>query len=267
MTRDRWPALKRSLPHHRPPVVLVDNGSADGTPALVARHFPDVEVVALGRNEGAVARNVGVLHANTPYVAFADDDSWWAPGATDAAADLFDAHPSLALVAARVLVGEEEREDPICAAMADSPLPGGDAVAGRPILGFLACGSVVRREAFLGAGGFDPVVFFMGEEERLALDLRADGWELRYVPDVVAHHHPAGAGADPRKVVRIERNLLLTALLRRPWPVVARQAWGFLTGARPGRAGVTAAARAVPGVLSARRSLPAAVERERRLLG
>ena len=42
---------------------------------------------------------------------------------------------------------------------------------GRSVLGFLACGAVVRRSAFVQAGGFDPVVHFGGEEERLALDL------------------------------------------------------------------------------------------------
>ena len=59
------------------------------------------------------------------------------------------------------------------------------------MLGFLACGAVVRREAYLAAGGFDDVVFFMGEEERLALDLATLGWGLAYVDEVVAHHHPS----------------------------------------------------------------------------
>lgn len=267
MTRDRWPSLRRSLPRHEAPVVLVDNGSTDGTPALVARHFPDVDVVALRRNEGAVARNVGVLRARTSYVAFADDDSWWAPGATDHAADLMDEHPALGLVAARVLVGEADREDPINAAMDASPLPGARDVPGRPVLGFLACGAVVRREAFLSAGGFDPVIFFMGEEERLALDLRSAGWELRYVSDVVAHHHPSGAGTDPAKVARADRNRLLTALLRRPWPVVADELRRLGTAGAPGRAAVRAAWSALPGAVAGRRPLAAGLEAERRLLG
>jgi len=127
MTRDRWPDLQGSLPRHEAPVILIDNGSTDGTPDLVRRNFPDVEVVELGSNHGSVARNIGVGRARTPYVAFADDDSWWAAGAVEQVADLFDAHPRMAVLAARMLVGEEEEPDPVCALMAQSPLsPVGD---------------------------------------------------------------------------------------------------------------------------------------------
>ena len=266
MTRDRWPALQHSLARHSGPVVLVDNGSTDGTPRLVAEHFPDVELVALGENRGAVARNIGVRRAGTPYVAFADDDSWWAPGATGLAAQVLDEHPGVGLLAARILVGGPEREDPVCAVMAASPLPRAPGLPGPPVLGFLACGAVVRREAFLSAGGFDPVVFFMGEEERLALDLRAAGWQLCYVPTVVAHHHPPAARADQAKLVRAERNRLLTALMRRPWPVVAGEVVRALAGGPVPQAGVRAGLAAVPDALMARRPLPGGVEAERRLL-
>ncbi|MGN6250824.1 MAG: glycosyltransferase family 2 protein [Marmoricola sp.] len=267
MTRDRWPQLQRSLPHHTGPVVLVDNASVDGTPELVAEHFPEVEVVALAGNRGAPARNIGVRRARTPYVAFADDDSWWAPGATSRAADVLDRFPRLGLLAARVLVGDAQREDPVCAEMAHSPLPAGPGLPGPPVLGFLACGAAVRREAYLGAGGFDDVVFFMGEEERLALDLHAAGWQLCYRSDVVAHHHPGGGGPDPAKVARIHRNRLLTTVMRRPWSVVAATAYDVLRAGRTGRAGLRAALPALPAAVRARRPLPPATERARRLLG
>src|SRR5690349_9950310 len=78
-TRNRREELLRSLGHHRAPVILVDNGSDDGSVAAVRERYPWVEVVDLGRNLGAVGRTIGVERATTPYVAFADDDSWWAP--------------------------------------------------------------------------------------------------------------------------------------------------------------------------------------------
>ena len=267
-TRDRWPDLTRSLPRHEPPVLLVDNGSTDGTPALVRQHFPDVRVVELPGNLGAVARNLGARDAGTPYVAFADDDSWWAPGALDRAAEHFDASPRLGLLAGRILVGPEERLDPVCAEMAHSSLPADPALPGPAVLGFVACGAVVRREAHLAAGGFDDVVVFPGEEARLAIDLATLGWGLSYVDDVVAHHHPSAtrdARADRRTA--IARSRLLTDVMRRPWPVVARTGWSLTTAGPAERRGVAQALPRLRRALGRREVAPPAVEAALRLLG
>ncbi|WP_067184904.1 glycosyltransferase family 2 protein [Microtetraspora niveoalba] len=265
-TRDRRDDLARSLPRHEAHVILVDNGSTDGSPEFVREHFPQVEVIELGRNMGAPARNVGVLRARTPYVAFADDDSWWASGALDRAAEVLDACPRLAVLAGRVLVGEDGRPDPICEEMAVSRLGTEPDLPGPSVLGFLACGAVVRRDAYLAAGGFDDVVFFFGEEERLAVDLAAGGWGLAYVEEVVAHHHPSPS-RDPRgRQALAVRNALLTAVLRRPWPVVAAGALAALRGGPAGRRGVRDAVRRLPAALARRRLLPPPVEAARSLL-
>ncbi|GAA3183938.1 glycosyltransferase family 2 protein [Nonomuraea roseoviolacea] len=265
-TRNRRRALAGSLPHHPRPVILVDNGSTDGSPGFVRRHFPHVTVVEAGRNLGAPARNVGVRMAGTPYVAFADDDSWWAPGALARAADVLDACPRLAVLAARVLVGPEERLDPVCEEMARSPLGHEPDLPGPSVLGFLACGAVVRADAFLEAGGFDDVIFFFGEEERLAVDLAARGWRLAYVDDVVAHHHPSPS-RDPRGRKELAtRNSVLTAVLRRPWSVVARRSLAALRQGPNGWRGLRTAVPRLRPALAQRRELPPAVERARRLL-
>ncbi|MEO3884765.1 glycosyltransferase [Nonomuraea sp. B5E05] len=265
-SKDRLRALARSLPKHPRPVILVDNGSTDGTAGFVSRHFPDVRLVEQGTNLGAPARNIGVRMAATPYVAFADDDSWWAPGALELAADVLDAHPRLAVLGARVLVGPEERLDPVSELMRHSPLGIEPDLPGPSVLGFLACGAVVRREAFLKAGGFDDVIFFFGEEERLAVDLAAKGWGLAYVDDVVAHHHPSPA-KDPRgRQALALRNAVLTAVLRRPWPVVARRVLDALRAGPAGWRGLRTAVPRLPGALAERRELPRAVELARRRL-
>ena len=266
ITRDRWPDLHRSLPRHEAPVILVDNGSRDGTPELVRRHHRQVEVIELGENRGATARNVGVEHATTPYIAFADDDSWWAPGALDEAVAVFEQHPRLALIAARLLVGPEERPDAICEEMQRSPLGREPDLPGPSVLGFLACGAVVRREAFLAAGGFDDVVFFMGEEERLALDLAAAGRGLAYVDHVVAHHHPSPVRDTDARRARAARNRLLTTVMRRPWPVVLRAAGGDLLSGRAGRRALRQTLPQLPRAVARRRRLPPEVEAARRLL-
>ncbi|MGH7608239.1 MAG: glycosyltransferase family 2 protein, partial [Gemmatimonadales bacterium] len=129
VTRDRADELLATLERllalpERPPIVVVDNGSSDGTVRRVRAAFPQVafpqiqfpqvpfpqvQIVPLARNLGGAGRTVGVRRLPTPYVAFSDDDSWWAPGALERAADLLDRHGRLGLVAAAVLVGPQER--------------------------------------------------------------------------------------------------------------------------------------------------------------
>ncbi len=168
ITWNRRAEVLHSLGHltalpERPRIVVVDNGSEDGTATAVAERFPGVEVVQAGRNLGAAARTLGVRHVQSPYVAFCDDDTWWEPGSLRRAADLFDRHPRLAVLTARVLVGPANEEDPVCRELEKSPLPTEAGMPGRPLLGFLAGASVVRRAAFLEAGGFEPRFFIGGE--------------------------------------------------------------------------------------------------------
>jgi GT2 family glycosyltransferase len=257
-TRNRRDRLLETVPRHAAPVVLVDNGSDDGGPEAVEARFPDVEVVRLGANRGAAARNAGVERARTPWVAFADDDSYWVPGSLRQAAKLMRTHDRLGLLTAQVLVGPEARIDPISSAMATAPLgapPGGP---GPSVLGFLACAVVVRRDAYLAAGGFHPGLHVYGEEALLAMDLAAAGWDLAYTPALTVRHLPQATGRDPGARRRMEtRNRVLTALLRRPPAVLARTvaaAW------RAERGGVLDAARALPWALPQRRRLPAHVE-------
>ena len=224
-TRDRRRELLhtlqrlRALPE-RPPIIVVDNGSRDGTPDVVRNMAKneggDLSVVELGENRGSRARDVGVEAAATPYVAFADDDSWWAPGSLATAAELFDAHPSVAVLAARILVGHAQTLDPLCREMKESPLGTTDGLPGPRVLGFVACGAVVRRDAFLDAGGFDEVLFFRCEEGLLAMDLARAGWDLVYVDDLVAHHHPSPCRDPEAQRAVVLRNDLLTTWMRRP---------------------------------------------------
>jgi GT2 family glycosyltransferase len=203
-----------------------------------------------------------LVHA--AYVAFCDDDTWWEPGSLAAAADLFDKHPRLASVTARVLVGPEEEEDPICAELRHSPLPVEPGMPGPPLLGFLAGASVIRRSAFLDAGGFEPRFFIGGEEELLALDLAAAGWWLCYVPQVTVHHHPSHRRDACSRRWHLVRNSLWCAWMRRRLPGALRKTWRVFRAAPWDRRtwqGFATAVADLLWVLRRRRAVPPQVER------
>ncbi|WP_432560913.1 glycosyltransferase family 2 protein [Kineococcus sp. SYSU DK003] len=274
-TRDRAEDLRSSLPRHEAEVVVVDNGSTDATASVVADEaarragagLPQLRLIRPGGNLGATARNLGVRAARTPWVAFADDDSWWAPGALDRAADVFEAHPRLALLAARTLVGPQQDLDPVCEDMASAPWGRDEDLPGPHVLGFVACATVVRREAFLATGGFDRVVHFGGEEERVTYDLVAAGWGLAYVDDVVAHHHPSPSrGTAQQRRELLQRNALLTAWMRRPVRVAARSTVSALVHGGEPRSGALAAVPRIPAALRERRGPDPLVERRLEVL-
>lgn len=260
--------LLRDLPE-QPHVIVVDNGSQDGTAAAVAREHPEVELIASPANLGAVGRNLGVERAPTPYVAFCDDDTWWEPGTLRRCADVLDEHPGLAVITGRILIEPGGREDPIVAELRDSPVVGPRWLPGPALGSFLAGASMVRREAFLACGGFAERLWLGGEEELLAADLATAGWELCYLCDVVVHHQ-ASTARDPHLRRRHGlRNTLWFTWLRRPLPAAIRRTWHVLSSVPRDRVSLHAVVDAVRGagwVWRHRRPMPPRVERRFRAL-
>lgn len=252
----------------RPRIALVDNASTDDTAAAVQAEFPEVIVIRSDRNLGAAGRNLALRWLDAPYVALCDDDTWWDAGGLARAANLFAAHPRLALVTARVLVGPEEEIDPTCLVMERSPLPRSPDMPGPQILGFLAGASVVRREAFLACGGFNERLFLGGEEQWVAVELAIRGWWMCYVPELVVHHHPSPLREASRRRWHEVRNALWFAWMRRPVLSALRRTTR-LARERPAgdfTRGAAAALAGLPRIIGQRRVVPAHVEEALRRL-
>jgi N-acetylglucosaminyl-diphospho-decaprenol L-rhamnosyltransferase len=256
-------AIREEHPGTR--LIIVDNGSTDGTAEALEREAPEVEVVRAPTNLGAAGRTLGVRRAGTPYVAFVDDDSGWDRATLVRAAALLDAYEDIGVVTARMTVGEAEAEDPLNALLAAAPL-GWHRPSGRPlVLGFLACAAVVRTEAYLAVGGFHERFGVGGEETLLALDLAAAGWPCVYDDGLTARHAPDPQHPRPQRAARMVRNDLWTTWLRRPLPVCARRTGALLRRAPrdpASREGLLMALRGLPWVVRQRRRLPAALERQ-----
>jgi N-acetylglucosaminyl-diphospho-decaprenol L-rhamnosyltransferase len=269
ITHNRCAELDRTLQRlaglpERPRVIVVDNASTDGTAQMVRTHHRDVTLLTPGANLGAVGRNLGVRLADTPYVAFCDDDTWYDPGALRCAADVLDAHPTLAVVSASIIVEPDGRLDAICEEMAESPLQRTPGIPGHPLLSFLAGVSIVRRDVFLAAGGFSTRLWLGGEEELLASDIARAGWQMSYVPEIVAHHHASTARDTHLRRRHGIRNTLWFTWLRRPVPSAAVRTVRLLRRLPRDRVtaqGIGDAVRGLPWVLRERNPVPAHLER------
>lgn len=195
------------------PIIVVDNGSTDGTARAVGRQFPGVMLIRSRRNIGAAARNIAVAYAHTPYVAFTHDDSRWEPGALACAARILEEHASVAVVSACVKDAESGRVHPQCAEVArHAPLT--DASHGGPVFGFTPDACVLRTRAFYEAGGVWPPFFEGGEENLLALDMAERGWGMWYCDDVVNWRQTSEPSE--RMLGRRWRNDIWTAWMRLP---------------------------------------------------
>ncbi len=208
-------------------------------------------------------------HVHTPYVAFCDDDSSWAPGSLPGAADLLDRHPALGAVTARIVVEPDGTEGPIVTELRNSPSPRPSWLPGPALGSFLAAATVLRSGALRAAGGFHPRLWLGGEEELLAADLAGDGWWLTYADHLTAHHRASVVReATPRRAHGI-RNTLWFTWLRRPVGRALRRTVHLARTVPRDTVSLRAfaeATAALPWVLRERRVLPSEVESRLRLL-
>ncbi len=243
--------------------MVVDNGSQDKT-SEVLRSFGDrVQWVRMARNLGAAARNLGVRRARTPLIAFCDDDGWWESDALSRAVSRFDGEPQLGLLNGRILVGREGRIDPACATMQAATALEDE--AGKPISYFIAAAAIVRRCAFLEAGGYHERYHIGAEESLLSLDLASRGWKLRYCHEVVLYHHPSTMTRDAAaRRHLVLRNRLWTAWLRHSASSAARLTalYSWRAARDPAvRAALRDALRGLPWIVRERKPISAELQR------
>jgi GT2 family glycosyltransferase len=199
----------------QPDVIVVDNGSEDGTPGALRERFAEVQVIACGRNLGAAGRNLGVASAATDYVAFSDDDTQWWPGSLAHAVRVLDASPRVAVLSGCVVVGDEQRTDPTCLSMNASPLAS-DGLPGPALVGYMAGACVFRTAVFRELGGYEPRLFIGGEEALVSLDVLDRGYAIVYCDGLTVSHHPSPSRDARLRRRMLARNAALVAWLRLP---------------------------------------------------
>jgi GT2 family glycosyltransferase len=210
-------------------VIVVDNGSDDGSLEYLGSGHPDITVLALHRNAGfAHAANLGIDAARSELVALVNTDVVLASDWLRRMADVLASDPGAASVACKMLAlddrgrvydaGDILRRDGACEQRGRFERDDGRWDSPGEVFGACAGAALYRRAAWRAVGGFDERYFAYLEDVDLALRLGLAGWRCRYEPVVALH---AGEGSS-RLLARghqyfVPRNTLL--LIAKAFPV------------------------------------------------
>ncbi len=221
-------------------IVVVDNGSTDGSRKFVERDLPHVQLIQLEHNLGfAAASNVGCRVSRGRYLALLNNDTEPRPGWLRALRRALEGNPWAGMATSRVVF----MHDPsILDSAGDGLTRAGGAFKhghGQPVTEgdesrevFGACGAacMIRRDVFEDVGGFDEDFFMVHEDVDFSYRARLRGHRCVYVADAVVAH--AGSGTlgrvSPQAVFLGQRNLEWLYLKNTPWPLLLRSWPGHL---------------------------------------
>lgn len=226
-------------------VILVDNGSTDGTQEFVRENYPEVRLLELGQNRGFTgACNAGWQAAQGEFVILLNNDTevdaHWLAEIVDA----FARHPEAGSVASKMLLFD--RRDHFHTAgdyVRLDGIPGNRGVWQQDVgqydreeYVFSACGgSAAYRQTMLAEIGFlDDDFFFSCEDVDMGWRANLAGWRVLYVPTAVLYHKLKATGGDVTGSYYDGRNFLYLlwknypgSLLRRHWRQIWRAQWAI----------------------------------------
>jgi N-acetylglucosaminyl-diphospho-decaprenol L-rhamnosyltransferase len=185
-------------------VIVVDNASTDGTPAMVRERHPGVDVIEMDRNVGfGRAVNAGAAAGQGEAIVLVNDDVEVDETCLEAIVAPLAHDPSVGMVAGLTTIPATDLVDSFGIEL-DVTLAAYNRLRRRPaaqapgvLLGPSGGLASYRRRAFDEVGGFDDRLFAYGEDVDLALRLRLAGWEAAAAPAARGVHLGAATvGAD-----------------------------------------------------------------------
>jgi len=219
-------------------VIVVDNGSSDGSAEMVSREFAagttlPVRLIQNQENRGfCAANNQGFAASESEFVALLNNDAEAEPGWLAALASAFENRPDVGMAASKILVYEDPRRidkvghliypDGQNRGRGTGELDQGQYDRVEEVLWPDGCAAMYRRTMLEQIGGFDEDFFAYADDAELGLRARIAGWKCLYMPGaVVRHHRGATLGVrSSRRLELIERNRVLLAAKLFPWSLL-----------------------------------------------
>jgi len=236
-------------------VILVDNGSTDGSVEYVQENFSGwVRVLRNARNEGfSGGNNRGIRTASGQYIALLNNDAQADVRWLEELVRVAEENPRAGMLASKIYlrgqpkildnVGHLLYRDGLNRGKGRLEVDRGQYETIEEVLFPSGCAALYRREMLEEVGLFDEDFFAYGDDTDLGLKGRLAGWKCLYVPGAVVHHsYSRSSGAySPLKAFYVERNRLwiavkyfpLSVLLESPFYTILRfvlQGYGALSG-------------------------------------
>lgn len=235
-------------------IIVVDNGSTDGTVDALAQTFPAVKIISLEQNTGVtVGRNIGITTAQGEVIFLLDSDASLEADTLSKVVHKFQGDPSVGVITCKILNHYTRQIDPYTWIFnqKDKTCQDTEFFA----YSFCEAGAAIRRTVFDQAGLFWDFLFFGREGEELSLRVWDAGYKILYCPEAVVYHR-----VSPHKRIKGGernyfdlRNCLYIYLARYPWWVLVgfaplKVGAALLRGIRKGY--LRQVLRAVPDVIS-----------------
>ncbi len=207
-------------------IIVVDNGSQDGSAEYVQERYPRVNLVRLPENLGfAGGNNAGIRIANGRYIALLNNDTKADPAWLSSLLDAAGSSPqSVGMWASKILSYDNpETFDNVGLLLYPDGLGRGKGRLERdrgqydtPGEAFFpsGCAGMYRKEMLDEIGLFDEEFFAYADDVDIGLRARLAGWECRYVPAAVVYHKYSSSSSaySPFKAFLVERNRIWVLL-------------------------------------------------------
>lgn len=197
--------LDQDIAHDTYEIIIVDDGSTDGTKAIGQRladdHPARVRFVSQRHAGLSVARNRAITEGTGELVCFLDDDAVASPGWVSAMIDAARRHPEVDCFGGRLLLRLEGPAPRTCAAesLGASLDLGDDLQAIERVKG---SNMAIRRSAFERIGLFNPALVWRGDEDNWMHRLTEQGGRALYVPDALVWHRRLASDLKLWKLLR-----------------------------------------------------------------
>ena len=212
-------------------VIVLDNGSTDGSAEWIAAHFAEVRLIHSERNLGfAAGNNRAIRSTQSPYIATLNNDADPAQNWLSGLVCAIESTSSVGMCASKMVREDDPSILDACGIEVDRAGIGWNRYSGEPdrttetspyeVFGPCAGAALYRREMLDEVGLFDEDYFAYYEDVDLAWRAQRAGWRCLYVPSAqVTHRHSStGREGSPFKEYHLGRNKIWTLIKNYSWP-------------------------------------------------